>query len=217
MVCSGPEVDSLSAPATSSKSAPSLKKEVADESSQASSSSAALQKAEQPPLQKQMPLVKVFGFVLPPRPRVRVGVDWHNTVEVGGEVPPANLRALQLLVDAGVAVFMLSFIGRNSKERRDEYYRLALSLPMVADFDRVCDCSEKTGRGGKVELYKSWGVTTLFDDNRQICEEGFRNRIQVFPITTPHEKHQWFFDEGFRPYRTFAVAVGDFLDSIRGR
>ena len=150
-----------------------------------------------------------------PPPKLKVGVDWHNTVEIRGQVPPANILALQRLVDAGVAVYMLSYIGKDNSQRRREYYNQALALPMVSKFDRVTDCTAKTGPDGKVALYRSWRVKALFDDNKDVCWEGMNSGIQVFPITTPHEDHQWFFHEGFRPFRTFADAVGYYLTQRR--
>ena len=86
---------------------------------------------------------------------------------------------------------------------------------MVSLFERVRDCTQKTGSQGKVALFKSWGVKIVFDDNKEVCQEAMENGMQVWPITTPHENHQWFADLGFRPSRTFAIAVGEFLRQQR--
>ena len=162
-------------------------------------------------LQKVVPLSKAM-----PKPqfKVLVGVDWHNCLEVHGQVGFANQQALQRLVHNDIGIVILSYIGQNSNVRRDLFYQEVLNLPMVSKFHKVADCKHKCGRGGKVALYKDWGVSTLFDDNKEICQEGFGRGIQVFPITTKWESHQWFFEEGFRPYHTFAIAAKAFLDSL---
>ena len=78
--------------------------------------------------------------------------------------------------------------------------------------ERIADCQSKTGPWGKVAHYKRWGVSVVFDDNKEILEEAFNNSMWVFPITTYHEAHQWYRDAGFIPYTSFAQAVCSFLE-----
>ena len=180
---------------------------------------AALPKADAPEvaLQKAMPVPKMFGNVLQsgPKPLVRIGIDWHNTLEVRGQVSVATLDALNRLLDAGFHLSILSYIGKDSPERRATFYNQALALPMVGRFERVTDCISKVGKDGKVTLYKQWGISIMFDDNKEVCQEGMDNGLMVFPITTHWETHQWFYDLGFRPARTFAIAVGEFFRQWR--
>ena len=183
------------------------------------SSSRALQKvSSEPTLGKQSLRLTSPALLrgVPLKYVVRVGVDWHNTVEIGGHVPGANLTALQRLVDANVGVNLLSYIGRGSKARRDQYYEAAHQLPMANRFERIADCAAKTGPYGKVSLYRGWAVQVAFDDNKEVCQEAFGSKMMVWPINARFEKHEWFAQEGFRPCGTFAIAVHQFLeDHIR--
>jgi hypothetical protein len=144
--------------------------------------------------------------------KMKIAVDWHNTLEVRGQVPEANLVALERLINSGYQVSILSFIGVDSHDRRQEFYRQALALRCAGKLERVADCTKKTGPEGKVlGNFKKWGIQVCFDDNKEVLQEAMANRIAAYAITTRYENHQWFFDEGFRPARTFADAVQEFL------
>ena len=207
MAATSSKITSPATPRRAASHPPPMHGSVASSSARASS----LQKG--PALQKAMPVPKAGQRTLD-----RIGIDWHNTLEVQGSVSEPNMARLQELCDAGYRISILSYIGtggRYSDQRRTDFYNDALNLPMVGSFERVIHCDKKVGPGGKVSLFKRWGVKVIFDDNKEICQEAMDNGIQVWPIKTPHETHQWFADLGYRPSKTFAQAVAEYLRSQR--
>ena len=73
-------------------------------------------------------------------------------------------------------------------------------------------CRIKTGVLGKAWLYKAYGITTVFDDRNEICEEPIAKGLEAFPICNFREYHYWFRQQtGRQPYKTFAAAIQDFL------
>ena len=107
-----------------------------------------------------------------------VGVDWHNVVECRGVIDEASL---QKLVDHGVEVSLLSWCF---KTRAAEYKRIAGGLSVAQHLKRIAVTEQRTGPGGKVDLYSGWCIDVLFDDAEDICKEGFNQGLHVFPIKT---------------------------------
>ena len=134
-----------------------------------------------------------------------VGVDWHNVIECRGVIDEASL---QKLVDQGVEVSLLSWCFR---KRAAEYKQLAGGLSVAQHLKRIAVTEKRTGPGGKVDLYTDWSIDVLFDDAEDICKEGFKAGMHVFPIKTWSQPHQWFVDAGFEPYDSLADAVSEFL------
>jgi len=160
-----------------------------------SSSSAAL---NSPEVEAQAELIKKALYP-------KVMVDWHNCLEVRGQVDEASLKKL---LDAGVDVSILSFCYKN---RATEVQTLARGLADAHRLTRIETTEERTKEGGKVKLCEAWAIDVMFDDAQDICQEAYKAGMHVYPITTKWEPHVWYRKLGFQPYRSFAEAVDDFL------
>ena len=137
-----------------------------------------------------------------------VMVDFHNTLEVHDDIPEENQEAIWSLLKKGYDVVVCSFAGRQRA--------LEVNDTMVAqDFYqhlKKCFCiSSRCGNGGKADQCKKLGCTVIFDDGADICCECYNHGLQVFPITHPKEKHQWWEAMGGKTYPTLADAVKTFL------
>jgi hypothetical protein len=141
-----------------------------------------------------------------------VGVDWHNTLEKGNAVPAANLVALRRLLQHGFKIIILSFCGRR---RAESFYEEVFRLDMCGEFNKIADCQERTGILGKAWLYKTWGVTHVFDDAADICQECLEKRLVVYPIQTYHERHEWASKEEIEVFTSFDWAVERLLSRYR--
>ena len=142
-----------------------------------------------------------------------VGIDWHNTLQLGygDHVPEYNKFALEQLLEKGYKVVLLSFCGAR---RAQDFLRHAWRLQCAEQLSLIEWCSFKTGILGKTFIFKSHGVSHVFDDNRSICEEALGKGMTVYPIQTSYETHLWFQKtSGKRAFRTFAAAVTDFLQN----
>jgi hypothetical protein len=135
----------------------------------------------------------------------KVMVDWHNCLEVRGQVDEASLKKL---LDAGVDVSILSWCYKN---RAREVQTLAQGLADAHRLTRIETTEERTKEGGKVKLCEAWAIDVMFDDAQDICQEAYKAGMHVYPITTKWEPHVWYRKLGFQPYRSFAEAVDDFL------
>jgi hypothetical protein len=135
----------------------------------------------------------------------KVGIDWHNTLEVNGVVDEASLERL---IRKGVQCSILSYCF---KKRARTFIEQANSLRSSIDLERIEVTEARTGPGGKCDLYEQWCVDVLFDDAQDICQEGLEKGLHVYPICTQFNHHQWYKDLGHQPYASFAEAVDDFF------
>ena len=146
---------------------------------------------------------------------VEVGIDWHNTLEVVGRVPQWNTDAIMELRKRGVGVNILSFMGRDSHWRRQEFYKQSMAWVGAGECNRIMDCTSKVGEGGKLELYKQWGVSAVFDDSDAVCKECVKGGFAVFPIRTRYEKHAWATELGMQTYESLAEAIQHYLAGLK--
>jgi hypothetical protein len=123
----------------------------------------------------------------------KVMVDWHNCLEVRGQVDEASLKKL---LDAGVDVSILFFCYHNGAR---EVQTLARGLADAHRLTRVATTEERTKAGGKVELCQSWSPDVIFVDAQDICKEAFKAGMHVYPITTKWEPHVWYRKLGIEP------------------
>ena len=136
----------------------------------------------------------------------KVGIDWHNCLEVQGYV---DEQSLEKLLDVGVECNLLSYCFKNTAVK---FIERANQMRCALELKRIETTEKRTGPGGKVDLYDSWCVDVCFDDAEDICKEAYNKGMQVFPICTKYVHHQWFIDEGHKPYPSFAHAVDHFLE-----
>jgi hypothetical protein len=135
----------------------------------------------------------------------RAGVDWHNVIEVRGKVSSETELALEKLISRDVAVSILSYCFKNTRKTvLSEASKLSCA-DRLAHLDTT-EC--RTGRNGKVDIYKRWGVNVIFDDAADVCQEAVREGFYVFPIKSRHESHAWFVK---RAYSTLSEAVDEFI------
>jgi hypothetical protein len=137
----------------------------------------------------------------------KVAVDWHNTLECYGSVSKKNIQALQLLLEKGFEISILSFAGA---KRASDVHALAKELEKHVTFRRVRCIDTRVGVGGKVDECFRLKIGTLFDDNEEIVKEARRFNMRVFAINTKWQKHGYL-EKGERSYDTFAQAVDYFL------
>jgi hypothetical protein len=156
--------------------------------------------------QERGPLDWTFPF--PMGNQMSVGVDWHNTLQAwdNNVVPPYNLTALEKLLDNGFKVTILSYcFAKREKEVMDA----AKGLRCADRLEAIECCRGKCGPLGKTWLFLAWGITGLFDDNKDVCQESLAKGLEIYPIMTSHEYHTWYRER--RGYQTFASAVENFL------
>ena len=104
------------------------------------------------------------------------------------------------------------------KREEHSFLQGAWKLKSSSKLERIEACRIKTGVLGKAWLYKAYGITAVFDDRKEICEESIAKGLAAFPIWHFREDHYWFRQQtGRHPYKTFAAAVQDFrrLRNIR--
>ena len=136
-----------------------------------------------------------------------VGIDWHNVLEVRGNVDEASLEKL---IQHGVECTICSYCFKNTAAK---VIRRANEMRCSLDLKRIEITEERTGEGGKCDLYEKWCIDVLFDDAVDICKEGLEKGLHVYPICTYYNRHDWFRELGYEPYATFADAVHDFLQT----
>jgi hypothetical protein len=134
-----------------------------------------------------------------------VAIDWHNVLEVKGRIDEASLEKL---IQHGVECTICSYCFKNTAAK---VIRQANQMRCSLDLKRIEITEERTGPGGKCDLYEKWCIDVLFDDAEDICREGLQKGLHVYPICTPYIHHEWYRELGGEPYATFADAVNDFL------
>ena len=118
--------------------------------------------------------------------RLVVIVDWHETLEKGDKVSWANSKALTKLLEKA-DVHLLSWVG--SKKRELKAVQDMSALAQADQLTAMTTCYKKTGEGGKVDYACEVGACAIFDDCREIIQEGLRWDLQVYPIKTHHQQH----------------------------
>ena len=116
-----------------------------------------------------------WDYPFPELNNLKVGIDWHNTLQKGegNSIPTYNEYALELLLEKGFKVTILSYCG---EERRTQFLQAAWKLKSSSKLERIEACRIKTGVLGKAWLYKAYGITAVFDDRKEICEESLAKR-----------------------------------------
>lgn len=154
------------------------------------------------------PFAKKGEWVLKANSSMRVAIDFHNCLEVWNSVSPQNVKALQLMQANGYDVFLCSFCGH---KREEEVRKHIASLPFT--FNGLKFCRQRVGEGGKAEWCQQNSIGHLFDDTKEILEDAMKKGIEVWPIKTRHEDHQW----AQHSYESFHKAAADFLLAMASR
>ena len=133
----------------------------------------------------------------------------------GNSIPTYNEYALELLLEKGFKVTIISYCGEESST---QLLQVAWKLKCSSKLERIEWCRVKTGVLGKAWLYKACGITTVFGDRHEIWRNPLQKGLEAFPICSFREKHYWFRQQtGRQAYMTFAVAVQYFLRLINIR
>ena len=141
-----------------------------------------------------------------------IGMDWHKCLEEGGWVPPEHVAMLHELWDKGFKISLCSYMG---KSWTTSWYQEVLALPYVSKFAGIHDTQQRDGTRGKCYLYKTLGIKIAVDDSAEIMKECLERGLDVYPVQTKWEKHQWYYDEGFRPYQNFLDACRAIMFNTR--
>lgn len=143
--------------------------------------------------------------------KIRVMVDFHNTLEIGEVIPAINEAAIMALIDAGCEVAVCSWCFPN---RQQKVMKQLMEHSFYRKLWRVLFTQERTNHPScKGCLCLRDGMVALFDDSADILSDALEKGIDIYPITTRREKHQWYADKGFTegPWSSFAEAVHSFL------
>ena len=109
-----------------------------------------------------------------------VAIDWFQTIEVREGV--WDMEALELLKEAGVKVWVISFAGKVQATR---VFAKCDWLAREGLVGHVTIVKEKTGPQGKVAVIKRrGGAQHLFDDNWWIIEEAKQAGIDAYGINS---------------------------------
>eukprot|EP00438_Fugacium_kawagutii_P022220 Skav203953 [mRNA] locus=scaffold391:368258:369070:- [translate_table: standard] len=143
--------------------------------------------------------------------QLKVMVDYHNTLEIEDKVLAINQAAVLALYAGWVDVAVCSWCFKNRQKRVLEELQ---NYPFYHRLWKVLFTEERTNHPScKGGLCKRDGMVALFDDSADILEDAFGKGIEVYPIKTKREQHQWYVDKGLTegPYTSFAEAVRNFL------
>eukprot|EP00435_Cladocopium_sp_Y103_P053550 s2178_g17.t1 len=141
----------------------------------------------------------------------RLALDWHNCFQIREQgrdvVPNRHIRAFWDLQSEGWEIFLLSFAGQR---RGDEVLAWAKSLPIKWAGMKVA-CA-RCGPWGKAAWALHHQCTHVLDDCPEILQESLEKGLEVLPISTYWERHQWASNQGIPVYRDFVAAVADLVD-----
>jgi hypothetical protein len=178
-----------------------------------------------PPKARPPPHIsQIIAIVNPPTPpRLRVAVDWHNTLQfenrARGEtshIPPANLEALRRL-KRHHEVYIYSWAPSRDRASEVEYeYRYfgvsdilggSAYLKTGDQIEARTTYTDRNGRKwlGKADLCKRDGINVLIDDNIDVGLEARRADLNFIGIN-----NWWMVDKGYSHHfgvRNFAEAV----------
>ena len=144
--------------------------------------------------------------------RPGVMIDFHNTLALGREdyVPEEHLVAIEALLRKGYRVHVVSFCFH---KREQKVMKSMKSLRIYPHLEKCYCIQVREGEGSKGYLCKEDGLKALFDDHRVILEDALERGIDVYPIISDKEAHEWI---GYRKgdlakYANLAVAIYKFL------
>eukprot|EP00435_Cladocopium_sp_Y103_P052423 s3841_g16.t1 len=120
-----------------------------------------------------------------------------------------NHAAVEQLLLAQHPVTICSWCFQNREQQVMEILR---GQTWFGELEDVFCIQQRTGYGGKATLCLDKGIQVLMDDAPDICKEAFEKGLDVYPIQTRLEKHQWWESIGRTAYPTLADAVKAFLD-----
>ena len=133
-------------------------------------------------------------------------VDWHLTlVQNDDTIAERDLHALKVLASK-VDVLILSYVW--SAAREAEVPKQVKSLvPFWKDLKGIETVWSRTGEDGKCNFAWQEEALAVFDDNKKICLECAQWGLEIYPICTSYQKHNWYGGG----YKSFADAVDEFL------
>jgi hypothetical protein len=213
--------------ATSVKKSDSLKKEPVEPDQQSNQATSSLQKdpvgapaqwlapaeaAEPPAVAPVIPHgLPIWNRMLQaaeeeevPLVNLKLGLDWHNVIEVRGRIPQQHHDCITDLLDKGVEVTVLSHGGY---ARNQDTNAWAEQLPYFKRLKRVAFTGNRVKRGGKAELCRNWGIRAFVDDNAEILQEMLKTGMVIYPISTWWERHDWARALNIRVYTDLPSAV----------
>jgi hypothetical protein len=169
--------------------------------------------AAAPPWQRAPPVfVNCWDRTFADPDPIHIGMDWHNCLEKGGWVPEEHVAMLHEMWNKGFRISLCSFMG---KSWTTSWYNQVLALPYVSQFRGIHDTQAKSGSRGKCYLYKTLGIKIAVDDSKEVMQECFERGLDVYPVCTKWENHEWYRQEGFRPYHSFIDACQGIMFNTR--
>lgn len=118
----------------------------------------------------------------------KIGVDWHNVIEIEDCIHENAVHALARLEQSGWEITIISFAGpRRGREVLTKISRLGT---VSRNWGRHIT-SERVGPEGKAELCLEKGIQYMMDDSSQILKECLKKGIKILPIMTKFENHGW--------------------------
>eukprot|EP00435_Cladocopium_sp_Y103_P064362 s350_g26.t1 len=117
------------------------------------------------------------------------------------------MAALDLLLEKGVKVHLLSFCGRKQKKKVE--LEMWDKLPQLDSLEWWGTCHARTGEDGKAQYACQYDCTVAFDDSKDILQELNEWGVKVYGVTTPREPHSWL--PSGRKFGSFAECVEQFI------
>ena len=142
--------------------------------------------------------------------RKHVMIDFHNTLETGDKITAENHAAVEQLLLTQHQVTICSWCFQ---KREQEVRQTLQGQTWFGELSEVLCIQQRTGHGGKAKICLDKGIQVLMDDAADICKEAFEKGLDVYPIQTRVEKHQWWESIGRTAYPTLAAAVKAFLET----
>jgi hypothetical protein len=139
-----------------------------------------------------------------PLVNLKLGMDWHNCIEIRGVIPQQHHDCITDLLAKGVELSVLSYGGPG---RNQETNAWAETLPYFKRLKRVSFTETRLRAGGKTDLCRRWGIRAFIDDSKDILQEMLKDGMVIYPICTYFERHQWARDMNLRVYRDLPSAV----------
>ena len=137
-------------------------------------------------------------------------IDFHNTLETGDKITAENHAAVEQLLLTQHQVTICSWCFQ---KREQEVRQTLQGQTWFGELSEVLCIQQRTGHGGKAKICLDKGIQVLMDDAADICKEAFEKGLDVYPIQTRVEKHQWWESIGRTAYPTLAAAVKTFLET----
>ena len=125
----------------------------------------------------------------------KIGVDWHNVVEIEDCIVENSLDALARLEKAGWDITIISYAG---PQRGREVLKKISKLGSVSRNWGRHITPQRVGKGGKAELCLEKGIQYMMDDSAQILQDCQKKGIKILPIMTKFESHGWHEGKNFK-------------------